>query len=130
MMAVSINTRPSIRVVRILLSASGWRAMPSTDFADGHAYGDGAARGGKTDGDAAGEGLLARAAVGGSGGGLTRSRTVVTTVLSLLAASSLPAANDGDGQHHQQRQHQSQRAEILAAEASFSSGNFLRTFYF
>ncbi len=33
MMAVSMNTRPSIRVVRILPSASGWRAMPSADFA-------------------------------------------------------------------------------------------------
>ena len=28
-----MNTRPSIRVVRILPSASGWRAMPSADFA-------------------------------------------------------------------------------------------------
>ena len=31
MMAVSINTRPSIRVVRTLPSASGWRAMLSVD---------------------------------------------------------------------------------------------------
>ena len=32
MMAVSRNTRPSIMVVRILPSASGWRAMPSADL--------------------------------------------------------------------------------------------------
>ena len=31
MMAVSMNTRPSIRVVRILASAAGGRAMPSAD---------------------------------------------------------------------------------------------------
>ena len=33
MMAVSINTRPSIRVVRTLPSASGWRAMLSVELA-------------------------------------------------------------------------------------------------
>ena len=33
MIAVSMNTKPSIRLVRIFSAASGWREMPSEDLA-------------------------------------------------------------------------------------------------
>ena len=57
MMAVSINTRPSIRVVRTLPSASGWRAMRAAGSSQAY-------------GNASGQGLGSQASVSGLGSGL------------------------------------------------------------
>ena len=61
-MAVSMNTRPSIRVVRILPSASGWREILSVALAGcSHAYGNACCKGFESQRAAGG--------LGGLGGG-------------------------------------------------------------